>query len=202
MAGYLTLLPTEDITRLVVDLYGHIFLFLSSVMDWLMKKSAQRLLDSFSDKFNDRFRNELDKIKDKVASIRNIAFQGFMAENRVIRLAVERLQQDVRLGLEGTMKHQAEIQLYNERIESRASKAEEDRRLESERISHLGGSVVVQLGADAVQWLQAQARGKIPRTAPSTGSASPFQTVSMLTSGNTGLFYLGIIFEIASRLIF
>lgn len=118
----LKLLPTEDIIKLVVNLYGHVFLSLSSVMDWIMKRRSRRLLDSFSENSNDRFCNELNKIKDKFARIRNFASQSLMAEGRVTRLMVEGLNRDVRLGLEGDTRHQAEMRLFAERIESRLSK--------------------------------------------------------------------------------
>ncbi|ROW06828.1 hypothetical protein VMCG_04097 [Cytospora schulzeri] len=180
---HLKLLPTEDIIKLVVDLYGHVFLFFSNVMDWILKKRSRRLLDSFSENFNDRFRNELNKINDKAARIRNFASQSSMAEGRVTRLMVEGLDRDVRLGLDGDRRHQAEMRLFAERIESHLSKAEEDRRLESERIRHLGGSVVILLEADAVKWLQAG--GRIPTAAPAMGSTSLLQSLSAISASSS-----------------
>lgn len=192
MERYLRLLPTEDNIKLVVDIYEHIFLFLSSVMDWIMKRRYRRLLDSFSETFKDRFDDEINKINEKVARVRNFAYQSLMAEGRVTRLIMEGLYRDTRLGLEGDKRYRADMQLSAERIERRLSKAEEDRRLESERIRHLGGSVVILLEADAVKWLQA--RGKISTTAPSVDSPASFHsppTISTTsTIGNTGLSYL------------
>lgn len=200
MDRHLKLLPTEDMTKLVVDLYGHIFLFLSSVMDWIMKKRSRRLLDSFTENFNDHFRNQLNKINDKAARIRSIASQSLMAEGRVTRLVVESLERDVRLGLEGDVRHQAEMRLFAERIERHLSKAEEDRRLEYERVRQLGGSVVILLEADAAKWLQAEGRPLLT-TAPSV----PFLHPGPMTSGkssisNVGLSHLPSLFQAARKL--
>ncbi|KUI67665.1 hypothetical protein VM1G_03036 [Cytospora mali] len=179
VARQLKLLPTEDVTKLVVDLYEHVFLFLSGVMDWMMKKRSRRLLDSFTENFNDQFRDELNNINKKAARIRNLASQSAMAEGRVTRLVLEGLDRDVRLGLEGDMRHQAEMRLFAERIESRLTKAEEDRRLEFERMKNLGGSVVILLESDAAKWLQA---GGLAPSAPSTPS---FQLLSAISSNSS-----------------
>ncbi|KUI53386.1 hypothetical protein VP1G_00696 [Cytospora mali] len=179
VATHLKLLPTEDVIKLVVDLYEHVFLFLSGVMDWIMKKRSRRLLDSFTENFNDQFRDELNNINKKAARIRNIASQGAMAEGRVTRLVLEGLDRDIRLGLEGDMRHQAEMRLFAERIESRLTKAEEDRSLEFERMKNLGGSVVILLEAYAAKWLQA---GGLAPSAPSTPS---FQLLSTISSNSS-----------------
>ncbi|ROW17317.1 hypothetical protein VPNG_01369 [Cytospora leucostoma] len=170
---HLKLLPIDDVIKLIADLYEHVFLFLSSVMDWIMKKRTRRLLDSFRENFSEQFANEVKRINEKAARIRNIASQSSMAEGRVTRLLTERIDRDIRLGLEGQRRHQAEMLMYAERLDDRLKKAEEDSRLERERMKNLGGSVVILLESDAAEWLQA--RAKVLNAAPAVGSVLSFQ---------------------------
>lgn len=163
----LKLSKSDDMLRLVADLYEHVFLFLSSVMDWIMEKRFRRLLDSFSDKFNDRFENEIHRINKKAERIRTFASQSLMAETRVTRLIVEGLDRDIRLGLEGDMRHQADMQLFAERIERHFLKAEEDRQAQDENMRKLGGAVVDLLKTNASNWLEIQQLG--PSLLRSTG---------------------------------
>lgn len=195
VARYMTLLPTEEVTKRVVDLYGHVFQFLSSVMDWITKKSHRRMLNSFSENFNDRFCTEINKINDRAARIRNTAFQSAMAENRVNRLYVERLERHMRSRKEDDLKNQAERQSFTEEVRGHFQRAEEDRRLEAERMRHLGGCVVIFLEADAVKRLQAG--DKLPSletAASSIQSASSFQSLSTMptrfTDGDPGMIVL------------
>lgn len=149
----LKLSKSADMLHLVADLYEHVFLFLSSVMDWIMEKRFRRLLDSFSDNFNERFENEIRRINKKAERIRIFATQSLMAETRVTRLLVEGLDRDMRLGLAGDERHRADMQLFAERIERQLLKAEESRRVQDENMRKLGGAVVVLLETDASKWL-------------------------------------------------
>lgn len=142
--------------KLVADLYEHVFLFLSSVMDWIMEKRFRRLIDSFSNNFNDRFETEIRRINTKAERIRTFATQSLIAEAKATRLLVEGLDRDIRLGLDGEKRHQAEMQLFAERIEQQIHKAEESRRRQPETIRKLGGAVVVLLEADALKWLESE----------------------------------------------
>lgn len=152
----LRLSKSDDMLQLVADLYEHVFLFLSSVMDWIMEKRFRRLLDSFSENFNDRFEVEIRRINKKAERIRTFATQSLMAETRVTRLLVEGLDRDIRLGMDGDQRHRADMQLFAERIERQLSRAEETRRLQDENMRKLGGSVVVLLETDASSWLKNQ----------------------------------------------
>lgn len=152
----LKLSKSDEMLQLVADLYEHVFLFLSSVMDWIMEKRFRRLLDSFSESFNDRFEDEIRRINKKAERIRTFATQSLMAETRVTRLVVEGLDRDIRLGLDGDKRHRADMQLFAERIERQLLKAEEDRRVQDENMHKLGGAVVVLLETDASSWLGKQ----------------------------------------------
>lgn len=140
--------------KLVADLYGHVFLFLYSVMDWITEKRIRRLLDSFSNNFNDRFECEIRRINKKVERIRTFATQSLMAEGRITRLLVEGLDRDIRLGLNGEERHKAYMQLFAERIERQLLKVEENQRSQHENMLKLGGAVVVLLETDASSWLE------------------------------------------------
>lgn len=142
--------------KLVADLYEHVFLFLSSVMDWIMEKRLRRLLDSFSENFNNRFEDEIRRINKKAERIRTFAMQSFMAETRVTRLVAEGLERDIRLGLDGEKRYRADMQLFAERIERQLLKAEENQRVQDENMRKLGGAVVVLLQTDASNWLERQ----------------------------------------------
>lgn len=142
--------------HLVADLYEHVFLFLSSVMDWIMEKRFRRLLDSFSDNFNERFENEIRRINKKAERIRIFATQSLMAETRVTRLLVEGLDRDTRLGLDGDRRHREDMHLFAERIERQLLKAEESRRFQDENMRKLGEAVGVLLKTDASKWLENQ----------------------------------------------
>lgn len=152
----LKLSKSDDMLHLVADLYEHVFLFLSSVMDWIMEKRFRRLLDSFSDNFNERFENEIRRINKKAERIRIFATQSLMAETRVTRLLVEGLDRDTRLGLDGDKRHRADMHLFAERIERQLLKAEESRRVQNENMQKLGAAVGVLLETDASKWLETQ----------------------------------------------
>ena len=103
--------------QLVVDLYAHIFVFLSDVMDWVTEKRRKRLLDSFNESLLQKFEGQIDKIKSKSEMIRNRAAQSSRAEQRATRLELEGLSRDVRLGLQGEERRHAEMTCFAQRIE-------------------------------------------------------------------------------------
>ncbi|KAJ9142056.1 Phytanoyl-dioxygenase family protein [Pleurostoma richardsiae] len=151
--GDLELFRTESMLKLVADLYEHMFLFLASTMDWIMEKRRKKLLDSFNESFNDRFVGEIRTIKVKAERVRNMAAQISQAEARVTRLTVEDLDRDVRLGLEGDARHQAEMRYFAEKIEKELIEAQRERRLESQRIKQLGNYVKLLLEERATGWM-------------------------------------------------
>lgn len=174
----LKLSKSDDMLHLVADLYEHVFLFLSSVMDWIMEKRFRRLLDSFSDNFNERFENEIRRINKKAERIRIFATQSLMAETRVTRLLVEGLDRDMRLGLDGDKRHRADMQLFAERIERQLLNAEESRRVQDENMRKLGGAVVVLLETDASKWAENQRLGPVLLRSTGKWPHSPSRHVS------------------------
>lgn len=152
----LSLAETDAMKQLVANLYEHVFLFLNGVMDWIMQKRSKRLLDSFKGDFNERFEKEITRINEKAERVRILASQSSRAELRVARLTIESMSRDLRLGLNGLQRHQAEMRLREERMEKRMAIDEEQRRQQPARISQLGGCVVFLLEADAAKWVALQ----------------------------------------------
>lgn len=130
----LHLFPTEQMQRLISDLYAHIFLFLTSVMEWIMQKKYKRLIDSFNQNFIGRFKTEIDTIKNHAERIRQLAAQASRAETRVVRLTgedmgeeIRELRRDIRVGLEEIARERAEA-AYRDRLrEMEAAGARRDR---------------------------------------------------------------------------
>ncbi|KZL69634.1 phytanoyl- dioxygenase family protein [Colletotrichum incanum] len=150
------LFRTEDMQKLIADLYSHIFLFLTSVMDWMMKKRRRRLLDSFNEDLPSVFENDLEKIKAISNRIRNLAAQSSRAEARSTRLTLEELAKDVRIGLEGERRHQAEMRHHAEGI--RRDQEKNSSSWSFEKRQQLADSIVDLLENRALGWLET-ARG-------------------------------------------
>lgn len=117
----LEIFQTKAMLEKVADLYAHIFLFLSGFMDWIMRKRRKRLLDSFNENAFTRFESDIKAINDKAAAIRHQVEQNSRAEVREIRLTAEGTQlcvdgmaRDIRVGLEGMARHQAEMEQKGE----------------------------------------------------------------------------------------
>jgi len=142
---------TKPVLEKVAELYAHIFLFLSGVMNWIKKKRVMRMLKSFRGTLGEKFDADIKKINDISIMVRNLAAQGSRAEVRATRLGLEGLRMDVqRVGLEGEARHRADMKYFaaaaerelqravNERLELK----ERSQRLEATRRSpfphHLG----------------------------------------------------------------
>ncbi|KAJ4290404.1 hypothetical protein N0V90_010620 [Kalmusia sp. IMI 367209] len=106
------LFKTEEMQRAIADLYAHIFLFLNDTLVWYTKKRRRRLLDSMNEKFLQEFELEIDNIIRKSERIKRKASQMAMAEQRVTRLTMEETNKDLRLGLEGILRENAETKYY------------------------------------------------------------------------------------------
>lgn len=106
----------------VIDLYAHVFLFLNDTMDWYLKKGRQRLRDSFNERFFDHFQDEIENISRKSEVIKRKATQSSAAEVRVIRLELEELRRDIRIGLTGSYRQDAEDKHQRQALETQDKK--------------------------------------------------------------------------------
>ncbi|OJJ42805.1 hypothetical protein ASPZODRAFT_155064 [Penicilliopsis zonata CBS 506.65] len=148
-------IQTSEMRQLVADLYAHIFLFLSSVMDWLMEKRYKRMLDSFNESFSARFDNETSAIHHRAGQIRELAERGARAEGRITRLTVEELQSDIRLGLQNRAREQADRVYWEQRIEQQMAHLVERQELMSDAWKQLASAAkqFLQEGATDFLWL-------------------------------------------------
>ncbi len=170
------LFRTPAMLERIADLYSHIFLFLASVMDFLMKKRVMRMLDSLNENFGKRFDDEIRLIRQKAELIRNLAAQSSHAELRVTRLAVEATRRDVRIGLEADACRQAELQYLAERIESELAEAKEERQQSTKAWQQLAGVVQLMLQDRAETWIidtRASASLDIHQQMLASGAQSP-----------------------------
>ncbi|KAF2104705.1 hypothetical protein NA57DRAFT_70913 [Rhizodiscina lignyota] len=127
----LELFQTKDMLEGVADLYSHVFLFLSNVMDWMMEKRHRRLLDSFNENLRKTFDDQIQAISKRAEQIRHVAEQSSRAETRSTRLigesthaqlremkqTIDKLERDMRLGLEGEARRMAEQSYFEARRE-------------------------------------------------------------------------------------
>lgn len=125
----------------VSELYGHIFLYLSSVMDWMMEKKRTRFIGSFNENLVERFENDIKRISTNAERIRNLASQSSRAEARFHRLETESVNRDIRLGLHGLARETAEMRYEMEAMRRRQVKIEEDRQQEPLYQKQLGYNV-------------------------------------------------------------
>ncbi|KAF2091477.1 hypothetical protein K490DRAFT_70314 [Saccharata proteae CBS 121410] len=129
----LKLYPTEGMQAAVADFYAHIFLFLEDTMKWHMQKRYKRLLRSFNEDFFKKFEDQILNIKDKSEIIRRKFGQSLAAEHRVTRLTVEQTGQDIRLGLTGIQRGQADMARRAEQFATEMEEAKRDRNEQHDR---------------------------------------------------------------------
>lgn len=153
----LQLFRTEAMIEKVGDLYAHVFIFLSSYMDWMMRKRATRLLDSFNENIFRKFELDIQKINERSAAIRNLVAQSSRAELRETRLHVESLVRDLRVGQEGEARHRAEMEYFAARIERELAMTRRERRqLEEEgrQVKELASQLTRMLQERAMEWVE------------------------------------------------
>lgn len=132
------LYDTDAMVQAISKFYSHIFLYLETVMDWILKKSRTRLIASFNENLTDRFENDIKRIRSSAEAIRNLAQQSSRAEVRYHRQEAESGYRDIRLGLHGVERQNAEIMHTLEDMKRRQAQMEEYRRQESRYQKQLG----------------------------------------------------------------
>lgn len=147
----------KQMMQLIADFYAHIFVFLSDVMSWITEKKRRRLLDSFNEKFFEKFEHQISTITQRSERIRNFAAQCSRAEQRHISAAVEDLRQDIRLGLTGQKRHEAEMAYHAEMIarELYEGRKERQRLMEDRENYRLLADQLKQMLTDkAITWIK------------------------------------------------
>lgn len=168
------LFPTPELIDKIADLYAHVFVFLSSYMDYLMRKRRTRFMDSFNENSSQNFDTERTRIRSKVSVIRSMVKRGHYAEGRDTRLTVQQMAQDMRVGQEGNERHQAEMRDYAARLERELAHSRRERRELTGRVAQLGFRIENLLENQAFEWhafrehMESRPEGKILETVPET----------------------------------
>ncbi|KAK4167748.1 hypothetical protein QBC43DRAFT_285639 [Cladorrhinum sp. PSN259] len=149
----LEIFRTTAMLERVADLYAHVFIFLSSYMDWAMRKRATRLLDSFNENLFRKFEPDIKKITDRSDLIRRLVAQSSRAEVRVTRLHVEDLKRDLRIGQEGQARHHAEMEYFAAGIERELIASRQERRELKGQVKQLTAKLTHMLEERATAWL-------------------------------------------------
>ncbi|KAI1276256.1 hypothetical protein F5Y07DRAFT_366932 [Xylaria sp. FL0933] len=179
---------TKDMMKLIADFYAHIFVFLSDVMGWITEKKRRRLLDSFNEKFFQRFEDQVDMIRKRSERIRNFAAQCSRAEQRLTRVTVEDLARDVRLGLIGQKRQEAEVIYHAEIIERELHESRKERqqlREDGHNLRLLADRLFNMLEDKALIWIEdSKSVGDYRRMSMIEGQSSGFPTQLLKTSGS------------------
>lgn len=151
---------TQRMIEAVSLLYSHIFMLLSDFLCYCSKRSAKRLLDSFNDKLYEEHEAKIGEIRKQGAKIKEIAAQGSRAELRATRvivedtkLSVEDLRQDVRTGLEGRARFEAEMLDQAERMHKEMTRMMEQKDETSEKLNQLANRVFRFLERSGQSWI-------------------------------------------------
>ncbi|KAJ0123668.1 hypothetical protein J7T55_012135 [Diaporthe amygdali] len=137
----LSLFKIDNMIEAISEFYGHIFLYLSSVLEWIMEKRRTRFIASFNESLVERFEDDIKRISQSAERIRNLAQQSSRAEARYHRLETENANRDIRLGLHGLARQNAEIKHDLEVMKRRQAQIEETRKQEPRYQKQLGYSV-------------------------------------------------------------
>lgn len=153
------LFRTKPMLTMISELYAHIFLFLSGTMDWIMEKRRRKLLDSFNENFRRRFDKEISNITQISENIRKLAEQTSRVEMRVTRMVVEDIRRDIRVGLEGDARYQADTKITVDRLDREMNSMRKEYR---EGTKQLAGLLKDMLHESAFSSFQARRDSYLP----------------------------------------
>lgn len=89
----LDIYKTAAIKTQIMALYGRMFKFLSSVLDWYLEKWYKKMLKSFRESLYDDFKDQIVDMQKCVQSIKDQVMLGQSAEIRSVRLTAEETKQ-------------------------------------------------------------------------------------------------------------
>lgn len=167
----MTLYQDKLMQTAVADLYQHIFLFLGDVMDWILEKRHQRLLDSFKENFRDRFDAKMKMIHKKTEHIRDIADHLHRLDTKGIQDSIDQLmlrtERDRRLDRDNTARDREDRRYRETLLEMHLERERQGRLHQSEQIRVLARQVEM-LGQNAYSLLQANYQGAWPSRSPTS----------------------------------
>ncbi|TDZ54530.1 Acetylcholinesterase [Colletotrichum trifolii] len=153
------------------------------------EKVAEGLSEALCASLPSVFNTELDKIKDVAQKVRYLGMKKSSAEIRSARLTAENTSRDVRVGLEGSRRHQANMEAFAEQILK--EKSQFSAMWSAEKQQQLAQLVVKLLKEEAMQFFEHQR--ELPRnsqhdmTGIMTLSASAIRQVKEKTSEQVSL---------------
>ena len=103
------LVQSEATQVAIAKFYIATFLFYGDAIKWFQSSSAKKVWHSLDDNFSERFKRPLAEIKRLSGLVQRAASSGSGAEVRVTRLAIEDATEDVRVGLQGLARDNAEL---------------------------------------------------------------------------------------------
>lgn len=180
------LFPTQQMQGEVARFYAEIFLFLSDVMSWMTRKRRERLMDSFKEDFNKRFEDQVEKITAISEKMRTLAALGTSAEQRVVRLSVEKMEsdiQDIRTGLEGDSRDRAEQIRQMERLQRELSDLKAALRDEGHNYKQLASDLKLFLQGQALQYISSQPQER-------RAQHNPYQRTKLTINPQTDIYHL------------
>ncbi len=152
------LVKSEATSIAIARFYIATFLFYGDAIRWFQSSSLKKIWHSLDDNFSERFKRSLADIQHLSKLVQRATSTGSGAELRVTRLAVERIDEDVRVGLEGMARENAELKQGQAqlRMEQEKTTAALERLSDKEVITALAQEVWRQAGISGTALLVGQ----------------------------------------------
>ena len=152
------LVKSEATQVAVAKFYIATFLFYGDALQWFQSSSPKKIWHSLDDNFSERFKRPLADIQRLSRLVQRATSTGSGAELRVTRLAVESGNEDVRIGLEGVARENAELRRSQAQLEMQQKKQTSalERLSEKEVIRALAEEVWRQAGLSGTSLLVGQ----------------------------------------------
>lgn len=145
------LVKSEATQVAVAKFYIATFLFYGDALQWFQSSSPKKIWHSLDDNFSERFKRPLADIQRLSRLVQRATSTGSGAELRVTRLAVESGNEDVRVGLEGVARENAELRRSQAQLKMQQEK-------QTSALERLSEKQVIRALAEEV-WRQAGLSG-------------------------------------------
>lgn len=151
-------MKSEATSVAIARFYVAAFLFYGDALRWFQSSSLKKMWHSLDDNFSERFKKPLADIQRLSRLVQRATSTGSGAELRVTRLAVERIDEDVRVGLEGIARENAELRQSQAqlRVEQEKTTAALERLSDKGMITTLAQEVWRQAGISGTALLVGQ----------------------------------------------
>ncbi|CAD6588021.1 MAG: hypothetical protein ASARMPRED_003382 [Alectoria sarmentosa] len=154
------LVQSEATQIAIAKFYIATFLFYGDAIRWFQSSSPKKIWHSLDDNFSERFKGPLAEIHRLSRLVQRATSTGSGAELRVTRLVVEEVNEDVRAGLDGLARENAELRQGQAQLKMEQEKqtAALERLSDKETIKALANEVWRQAGLSGTALLVGQKR--------------------------------------------